>query len=230
MATRPKRKQAARRSGGRARKAAPAANPRDRVIDAFMALIAERGMVAAGLADIASAADMSLAELRAEFPGKLAILAAFAKRIDEAVLAQGPAEGEGAKDRLFDVFMRRLDALTPYKGALRQMAKTARRSPGFAAVLYAMAGRSQRWMHAAAGIDRGGIPGAIARRGGVLVFADTLRVWLDDDDPDLARTMKALDRGLDRGDRAMRLVNDVCGAVCRMASGARSAAESRAAG
>ncbi len=227
MATRPKRK-AARRSGGRTAKAAPVADPRDRVIDAFMTLVGERGLVDVGLADIAEAADVSLAELRGEFAGKLAILAAFSKRIDEAVLAEGPAEGEGAKDRLFDVFMRRLDALAPYKPALKKMARTARRSPGFTAVLGCMAGRSQRWMHAAAGIDRGGLPGAIARRGGVLVFAETLRVWLDDDDPDLARTMKTLDRALDRGDRAMRLVNDVCGAVCRMTDSARRAAEPRA--
>ena len=229
MATRPKRKQATRRSGRRGG-SAPAASPRDRIIDAFMTLVAERGLVDTGLADIAEAADLSLAELRAEFAGKLAILAAFSKRIDEAVLAGGPAEGEGAKDRLFDILMRRLDALAPYKPALKRMARTARRSPGFAAVLYGLAGRSQKWMHAAAGIDRGGVPGAIARRGGVLVFAETLRVWLDDDDPDLARTMKTLDNALGRGDRAMRLVDDFCGAVCRMAGAARGAAESRAAG
>ncbi len=237
MATRPKRKAARRggsRAGGgrassRAAKAAPAA-PRDRIVDALMALVAERGLVDVRLADIAAAADVSLAELRGEFPGKLAILAAFSKRIDEAVLADGPAEGEGAKDRLFDVLMRRLDALAPYKPALRRMATTARRSPGFAAALACMAGRSQRWMHAAAGIDRGGVPGAIARRGGVLVFAQTLRVWLDDDDADLARTMKTLDEALARGDRAMRLVDDVCGAVCRIAGSARDAVGERAAG
>jgi len=186
--------------------------------------------VATGLADIAEAADVSLAELRGEFPGKLAILAAFSKRIDEAVLAGGPAEGEGARDRLFDIFMRRLDALAPYKPALRQMAKTARRSPGFAAVLHALARRSQRWMHAAAGASRGGVPGAIARQGGVLVFAETLAVWLTDDEADLARTMKTLDRALQRGERAMRLVDDVCGVVCRMAGAAQRAAEPRAAG
>ncbi len=233
MATRPRRKQAAgrgTRSGGSRSANAAKPEPRERIIDAFMTLVGERGLVGTGLADIAAAADVSLAELRAEFPGKLAILAAFSKRIDEAVLAQGPAEGEGAKDRLFDVLMRRLDALAPYKPALKKMARTARRSPGFAAVLYGLAGRSQRWMHAAAGIDRGGVPGAIARRGGVLVFAETLRVWLDDDDPDLAKTMKTLDRGLGRGDRAMRLVNDVCGVVCRVAGAARGAAEQRAAG
>jgi len=237
MVTRPKRKQAAgrgrtassRTGTSRAKSAAPA-EPRERIIDAFMMLVGERGLMNTGLADIARAADVSLAELRGEFPGKLAILAAFSKRIDAAVLAQGPAEGEGAKDRLFDILMRRLDALAPYKPALRQMVRTARRSPGFAAVLNVMTRRSQRWMHAAAGIERGGITGAIARQGGVLVFAETLAVWLKDDDPDLARTMKTLDRALGRGDRAMRLVNDICGAVCRMGGPMREAAEQRAAG
>ncbi len=224
MATRPKRKQAAGRGGRRSSSTTPA-EPRERIIDAFMRLTGERGLVATGLADIAEAADVSLAELRAAFPGKLAILAAFSKRIDEAVLAQGPAEGEGAKDRLFDIFMRRLDALAPYKPALKRMATTARRSPGFAAVLLCMAGRSQRWMHAAAGISRGGLPGAIAREGGVLVFAETLRVWLDDDEPDLARTMKTLDKALGRGDRAMRLLNDICGVFCRVAGVGRGARE-----
>ena len=229
MATRPKRKQAARRGSSRDAKAAPAA-PRERIVDAFMALVGERGLAATRLADIAEAADMSLAALRAEFPGKLAILSAFSQRIDEAVLAGGPAEGEGARDRLFDIFMRRLDALAPYKPALRQMAKTARRSPGFAAMLNVMARRSQRWMHVAAGIDRGGVTGAIARQGSVLVFAQTLATWLDDDDADLARTMKTLDEALGRGDRVMRLMNDVCGAICRIAGAARGRPEQRAAG
>jgi hypothetical protein len=70
----------------------------------------------------------------------------------------------------------------------------------------------------------------VALEGGVLVFARTLAVWLDDDDPDLAKTMKTLDRALGRGDRAMRLVDDVCGVVCRIAGAARGAAQSRAAG
>ncbi len=235
MARQPKRKQVRRGRTGSARSSAArtataASAPRDRIIDGLMTLIAERGFRQAGLADIAEAGEVSLAELRGLFPGKLAILAAFAKRIDEAVLAGGPAEGEGAKDRLFDVLMRRLDALAPYKPALRRLAKSARRSPGLAAALACIAGNSQKWMHAAAGIQRGGLPGRVALRGGVLVFAETLRVWLEDDDPDMARTMKTLDSALGRGERAMRLVDDVCGVFCRIADTARRAAESRAAG
>lgn len=230
MATRPRRKQSAGRGGAEAGATAPA-NVRDRVIDALMALLAERDFMRISLSDIAAEAQVPLAEMRAEFGGKLAILAAFSKRIDEAVLVQGPAEGEGAKDRLFDILMRRLDALSPYKPALRRLARTARRSPGLAAAIHMIAGRSQLWMHAAAGVGRGGLPGAIAVEGGLLIFADTLRVWLDDDDPDLARTMKKLDESLGRGDRAMRLVHDICGVLCRFRdTGRGEAPESRAAG
>jgi AcrR family transcriptional regulator len=230
MATRPRRKQSAGRSGTETT-ATASASVRDRVIDALMALLAERDFMRISLSDIAAEADLSLAEMRAEFGGKLAILAAFSKRIDEAVLAQGPAEGEGAKDRLFDILMRRLDALSPYKLALKCLAKTARRSPGLTAAIHMIAGRSQQWMHAAAGVGGGGLPGAIAVEGGLLIFADTLRVWLDDDDPDLARTMKKLDESLGRGDRAMRLVHDICGVFCRFRDAGRGEApESRAAG
>jgi AcrR family transcriptional regulator len=231
MATRPKRKQAAggRRSGGGTESAARA-EPRDRIIDGFMALLADHGFLEIGLTEIAEASQVSLAELRTAFPGKLAILSAFSRRVDEAVLAAGPVEGEGAKDRLFDVLMRRLDVLAPYKASLRSLARSARRSPGLAAVLHCIAGRSQRWMQAAAGVGRGGLPGAVALEGGLLVFAETLRVWLSDDDPDMARTMKTLDSALGRGDRVMRLVNDVCGVVCRITGAGRDGAAQRAAG
>ena len=177
-----------------------------------MTLTAERGYLAVGLADIAAAADMSLAELRALYPGKLAMLAAFSRQIDEAVLAGGPAEGEGARDRL-----------------LKRLARAARCSPGLATALLCIATSSQRWMLAAAGIHRSGLPWHVAVDGSVVVLAGTLSVWLDDDDADMARTMKALDRALDRGDRAMRLLDDVCGFFCRLAP-RRGASETRVAG
>ena len=60
---------------------------------------------------------MTLAELRDEFDGKLAILSAYLKQIDRAVLAGGSADmaEESPRDRLFDVLMRRIDAMTPYR-------------------------------------------------------------------------------------------------------------------
>lgn len=206
------------RSGGRrnkARTAAPQATvaPRDRIIDALMALIAEKGFAAVGLAEIAARSGVSPAALRAAYDGKFGILADFARRTDEAVLASGAAEGEGPRDRLFDVVMRRFDVLAPYKPALRRLGRSAACDPLLACALAEIGGRSQRWMHAAAGIEAGGVSGAIAVGGGLLVYADAMRAWLDDDDPGLAKTMKRLDEGLRRGEQAMRFVNDLCGVL-----------------
>ena len=67
---------------------------------------------------------MTLAEFRDLFPSKGAILGAFSRMIDRQVL-EGTSDdlaGEPARERLFDVFMRRIDALTPYKAALRRIA------------------------------------------------------------------------------------------------------------
>jgi AcrR family transcriptional regulator len=213
MASRPKRRPAGGRSSARRSPQQPAGTQRDRIVDALMSLIAERGFSAVGLADIAERAGVSIAALRAAYDGKIGILADFARRTDETVLAGGPAEGEGARDRLFDIVMRRLDALTPHKAALKRLGQAARCDAALGCALLRIAQRSQKWMHAAAGIEEGGLMGAITQQGGVLVYADTLRVWLNDTDPGLAKTMKRLDEGLRRGEQAMRFAGDLCGLV-----------------
>ncbi len=118
-------------------------SPRDRIIDALMALLAEKRLGEIGLADVAEAADVSLATLRENFDGKLGILAAFSRRIDLVVLAGGaPDASAGARDRLFEAEMRRFDALRPYKEALRGLAHSARRDLELARGLHRAGGRS----------------------------------------------------------------------------------------
>ena len=221
---------ASRRAGRKSAKAATAAgaataDPRERVIDAFMALVAEPGPYAVELADIAGRAGITLAELRDLYPGRLAILADFSKRIDRQVLAGGVAAGtdEEARDRLFDVMMRRFDALAPHKEAIRRVARAARSDPGLACVLHRMARRAQTWNLAAAGVHKEGALRLVAAEGMVLVYAETMRTWLDDDDPDLGRTMATLDRALRRGEQAMRFVAAACALVPRFAGRLRRA-------
>jgi AcrR family transcriptional regulator len=230
MARRPARRSAGGRGG--ARPAEPqAGTQRDRIIDALLALVAEKGFAATTLADIAERSGVGLPALRAAYDGKLGILADFARRTDEAVLAGGAAEGGGPRDRLFDIFMRRLDLLAPHKAVLKRLAAAVRCDPLLACALARMGQRSQRWMHAAAGIESGGCASALAVRGGALVYADVMRVWLDDDDPGLARTMKRLDEGLQRGERAMRFVSDLCGILPSfLRAGPRRSTEARAGG
>ena len=65
--------------------------------------------------------------LRGEFPSLLAIYAAHVKEIDRRVLAGGEADvaEEPPRERLFDVLMRRLEALAPHKAAIRSLMRSA---------------------------------------------------------------------------------------------------------
>jgi len=188
----------------------------DPIVEALMRLVATRSFMKIGLGDIAREAGVSLTALRDSYEGKLAILAAFSRQIDRVVLDGGPAEGETPRDRLFEILMRRFDALDPYRQAVRSVARAARRDPCLARSLHRNARRSQKWMLVAADADKRGVMGAAMIEALVILQSEVLRVWLDDDDPGLAKTMAALDRGLARGARAMDFVDDVCGRLCNL--------------
>lgn len=194
---------------GRTRSGAKAADPRGPIIDSFLALLAERPFERIGLADVADRAGVSLAELRASFGSTFDILAGFMKRTDTLVL-----EGTGddmaeqpARDRLFDALMRRLDVLAPHKAAIASLARSARAHPQLAMGLNRLSVRSQQWMLASAGIDTAGLKGAVRAQGLALLFARVLKTFVADDDPALSRTMAALDRELDKGGRALGLMD-----------------------
>src|SRR5579864_3505237 len=91
----------------------PALTDRDKIIAAFLALLAERAFEDIGFAEIAARAGVSLVAMRGEFGAKLPIYAAYVKEIDRRVLAGGDADmaEEPPRERLFDVLMRRLEAL-----------------------------------------------------------------------------------------------------------------------
>ena len=181
-----------------------------------MALLAEHSFEEIGLAEVAGRAGLKLSELRAEFGSTLAIVAAHIKDIDRAVLAGGSGDmaEEPARERLFDVLMRRIEALAPYKDAVQSLLRSARRNPGLALALNAMAVRSQQWMLEAAGIGARGPRGALRAQGAAAMFARVLRVWFDDDEPGLDRTMAALGRGLASAERWDGFVGDLCAIPC----------------
>jgi AcrR family transcriptional regulator len=209
----------------RARKAPTAPPPRgaadrDKAVDALMALLAEHSFAEIGLAEVAGRAGIKLSQLRAEFGSTLAILAAHIKDIDRIVLAGGDADmaEESPRDRLFDVLMRRLEALAPYKASTRSLMRSARRNAGLALALNALTTRSQRWMLEAAGIGAHGPKGALRAQGAALMFARVLAVWVNDDDEGLDRTMAALDRGLASAERWSGFLDDLMcipAAICR---------------
>ncbi len=186
-------------------------SPRDRIIDALMELAAEREWDDFSINDVAARAGASLGEFRDAFPSKGAVLAGLSKRIDRAVLdmATIPAADEPARERLFDVLMRRLDAMAPYRSGLQSVSEWVRREPLAAVALNGVVTNSMRFMLAAAGIDNEGTRGALKLQGLVIAWGRVLEVWLEDDDPTLARTMAALDKQLARGETWAARIDDL---------------------
>jgi AcrR family transcriptional regulator len=192
--------------------APPTGTDRERIIAAFLALLAEKSFERIDLSEIAARADVKLGTLRGEFPSTLAILGAHFKALDRIVLdgGEGDMSEEPPRERLFDVLMRRIEALAPHKEALRSLMRSARRNPGLAFALNAMSVRSQQWMLAAADIHASGPRGMLRAQGLALMFARVLRTFVHDDDEGHARTMAELDRALGRGARLMGMVDDLC--------------------
>jgi AcrR family transcriptional regulator len=214
MARRSARKSARKnsaRSASRSAAAAPASD-RDKIVAAFLDLLAAKSIEQIGFAELAEAAGVRLAQLRSEFPSTLAILAAHIKSLDRAVLSEdfGDVADEPPRERLFDVLMRRLEILSPHREAVRSLMRSARRNPPLALALNGLAVRSQQWMLTAAGISASGPRGMIRAQGLAALFGGVLRTWIGDEDPGFARTMAALDRALARGQRFAGLLDDLC--------------------
>lgn len=179
-----------------------------RVFDAALGLAAERGWSKIALADIAAAADLSLSELYAAYPSKTAILEALSRDVDRQVLAGTEVDTtETARDRLFDVLMKRFDALAGYRDGLAAIARDARRDP---LLMLCGAGQLRRSMAAmleAAGISSAGLAGALRAKGLAAIYLATLRDWFRDDTADKARTMAALDGRLRRAESCAKWLN-----------------------
>jgi len=199
----------------------PVGTDRDKIVAAFMALLAEKRFEEIGFGQVAQRSGLTLANCRGEFGSTLAIYAAHVKDLDRKVLAgaSGDMAEEPPRERLLDVLMRRIEVMAPYRKATRSLLKSVGRNPGLALALNGFAVRSQHWMLTAADIDAAGPRGMLRAQGLAVLFASVLRTWVDDED-DNARTMAALDRALARGQRWSGMLDDLCrfrppGYLCR---------------
>jgi len=197
----------AQRRKAATRPADGAARPRggdDHIIDAAMTLAGTNGWRRTGLADIAAEAGLSLAELYGRFRSKGAILDAFVQRIDRETLAGADKiasdDTTSVRDRLFDLIMRRFDALAPHKAAVASLARDLPASPMAALCTGGRLCRSMAWMASVAGVSTSGPLGLLRIKGLVAVYLYVMRVWLHDDSDDHAKTMSALDAALRRAE------------------------------
>jgi AcrR family transcriptional regulator len=180
----------------------------DKARDAFLRLIAEKGYASVSLREVAEAAGLGMAELYRLYPDKVALASAFLAKIDGEVLAGTPRQSdpeETARDRLFDVLMRRYDALRPYRPALAALRRAALRDPLLAIELGPAVRRSMAAMLEAASLPSDGVAGLIRQNGLLAIDYAVTRVFEGDETTDLSKTMAALDGRLKQAERWAQL-------------------------
>lgn len=174
----------------------------DRIVVAALVLAADKGWRRLSIADVGETAGVTKADLARHAPDRPALLDAFARMIDRAMLTDpAPAEDEPARDRLFDLLMRRFDALSQHRAGTRAILRDLRTDPAAALMQAKPLERSMRWTLEAAGISTRGLAGALRIRALSVLYVLVLRVWESDDSEDLARTMKALDERLKQAEQ-----------------------------
>ena len=157
---------------------------------------------------VAGASGVPAAEIRRRCPSPCALLALHARVADQQVL-EGVVPGMALdfntpRDRVFDVLMRRVDALQPHRAGILRLVEDLKRDPLLALPLLAGMPRSMAWMLEAAGLGAGGLAGLLRAQGLAAVWLATIRAWREDATADLGPTMAALDRALDRAEQVAR--------------------------
>lgn len=200
MVKKPSKKKASARKAAKAAPDTASDLPRH-IIDTAFGLVLERGWRDLSLAEIAEAAGVTLSRLYPIFSSKQAILEGFSDRVDAAMLAEDVESPEApARDRLFDVIMRRLDVLQPQKEALGIILQDQMRDPLATCCGFGRLARSMALTLEAAGFSTSGLRGVLRLKGLSAIYLSTLRVWLRDDSEDMAKTMAHLDKQLARVD------------------------------
>jgi len=181
--------------------------PSPELFDAFWRVVALHGWHGTTFARIAAQGGGSLADLRGRYATPVDLLRAHARAVDQAVL-EGTVPGQfgfgSARDRVFDLLMRRFDALAPHREGILRLQRDLRRDPLTALLLSPILMASMAWTLEGAGISTAGISGALRVQGLTGVWLNTARAWEDDDSVDLGPTMAALDRALDRAEKVAR--------------------------
>ncbi|HEX3984486.1 MAG TPA: TetR family transcriptional regulator, partial [Acidisoma sp.] len=177
------------------------------VVAAVFTQAGERGWHRISIAEAVRAAGLDLARARARFPAKLFVLMRFGSLADQAALTGATTEGP-VKDRLFDIIMRRFDVLQAHRAGVRAVLDAARFDPALGLILTRLSTRSMGWLLEGAGISASGLRGHLRMKGLLAVWLYAVRAWADDDSTDLASTMTAVDKALDRAGMLARYLGD----------------------
>ena len=107
---------------------------------------------------------------------------------------------QSVRDRLFDLVMRRFEAMEGHRAAVLAMEAGQDRDPVLIAAAHQRNVRTARWVLALAGLEADGMSGNARAQGLGVIIGQARTAWRGDMDGDFAKTMASLDRNLRRAE------------------------------
>jgi hypothetical protein len=108
--------------------------------------------------------------------------------------------GQTVRDRLFDLIMKRFEAMEPHRAAVLAMEAGADRDPILLAAQHQRHVRCARWVLALAGLEADGMTGNARAQGLGVIIGQARSAWRGDDAGDFTKTMASLDKNLRRAE------------------------------
>lgn len=175
---------------------------RDLLTQAF-GLLAEQGWQNFSFTALAERAGLPLDAVYKAFPDRPAILRALGRHLDAAMLAlpQDELAELNPRERLFEIIMKRLDAMAPFKPGMARLGDDARRAPDLLLPTLGNLARATSWLVDVAGGELKGWQRAAGQQLVGALYVRVFNVWLHDDTEDHARTMAELDKRLQQLER-----------------------------
>lgn len=123
---------------------------------------------------------------------------AFDRAIGEDLDKLDP--GQSVRDRLFDLIMRRFEAMEPHRAAVLAMEQGQDRDPVLMAAAHQRHVRCARWVLALSGLEADGMTGNARAQGLGVIIGQARAAWRGDDAGDFNKTMASLDKNLRRAE------------------------------
>jgi AcrR family transcriptional regulator len=176
------------------------------LLEIAFGLVAEVGWRRFSLVEVARRADVPLSEVYTVLPSREHLLRALGERLDRHMLDVRPEELAelSPRERVFELVMRRFDAMTPFKDGLRTIGREAAFDPSVLLVSFFNLDRAAAWLLEASEAGLSGLRARAARRVVMAIYVRVFNVWLDDTTTDLARTLAELDKRLQQAELVAR--------------------------
>ena len=173
----------------------------DRLSDAAWTMLANQSPRAIHVDDVAEAAGVAPEAARAVAGSIMALILHKLQLLDRQAVLETLADIEDAgdvpvRDKIVEALMHRFETYAPYRRQVAQLDAAARRDPALGLRLIDSLVQATRMLLRMAGDDLAGWQGEARVRGVAGVAMVVARTWQHDDTPDMATTMKEIDRRL----------------------------------